>query len=85
MFWCSLWRRFTVCAEVQHKIPVPEKVEIISSAKKTRRAIADVEIDVKSLMKDHSRKAPTMKKEADHIHSTVELPVATKVIKAHFW
>ncbi|XP_025106267.1 uncharacterized protein LOC112571485 isoform X4 [Pomacea canaliculata] len=65
-------------SEVQHKIPVPEKVEIISSAKKTRRAIADVEIDVKSLMKDHSRKAPPMKKEADHIHSTVELPVATK-------
>ncbi|KAK7499549.1 hypothetical protein BaRGS_00009201 [Batillaria attramentaria] len=56
--------------------------EDISAPKRSRRAIADVEIDVKSLMKER-RSGVVMKKEADHAHISTALPRETSRERPH--
>nr|KAG5708463.1 hypothetical protein BaRGS_026190 [Batillaria attramentaria] len=56
--------------------------EDISAPKRSRRAIADVEIDVKSLMKER-RSGVVVKKEADHAHISTALPRETSRERPH--
>ena len=58
-------------AAVQAKAekPAPQAVkEDVPAPKRTRKAIADVEIDAETLMKAGKRAPVVVKKEADHSH-----------------